>query len=92
MTSGEQAKPLLLTNVKPMAFGATASTGATDILVGADGKIAAIGNDLAAPADAIRVDGKGAWISPGWVDLHVHIWHGAPISRSVRPNAVPSAA
>lgn len=83
--TGETAKPLLLTNVKPMAFGDSAQTGTTDILVGGDGKIAAIGQSIAAPADATRIDGKGAWISPGWVDLHVHIWHGGT-DISIRPS------
>lgn len=34
MISGEQAKPLLITNVKPVAFGAEHSDTTTDILVG----------------------------------------------------------
>ena len=85
MTGEKAEKPLLLTNVKPMAFGDAMPADATDILVGADGKISAIGPSLATPADAIRIDGKGAWISPGWVDLHVHIWHGGT-DISIRPS------
>ncbi|RYE31516.1 MAG: amidohydrolase/deacetylase family metallohydrolase [Hyphomicrobiales bacterium] len=75
MTSATR-QPLLIANVKPVAFGPEIPATATDILVGGDGTIAAIGQALAAPADAERVDGKGAFVSPGWVDLHVHIWHG----------------
>ncbi|HBQ35218.1 MAG TPA: amidohydrolase/deacetylase family metallohydrolase, partial [Ochrobactrum anthropi] len=85
MISGEQAKPLLITNVKPVAFGVEHSDATTDILVGKDGSISAIGKSLNAPADVERVDGKGAWISPGWVDLHVHIWHGGT-DISIRPS------
>ena len=85
MTGEKAEKPLLLTNVKPMAFGDAMPADATDILVGKDGKISAIGPSLAAPADAIRIDGKCAWISPGWVDLHVHIWHGGT-DISIRPS------
>jgi dihydroorotase len=31
-----------------------------------------------------RIEGKGAWISPGWIDLHAHVWHGGT-DISVRP-------
>lgn len=78
-------KPLLITNVKPMGFGADYTEAITDILIGADGNISAIGSQLAAPADAGRIDGKGAWISPGWVDLHVHVWYGGT-DISIRPS------
>ena len=78
-------QPLLIANVKPVAFGPAIPAAATDILVGGDGRIAAIGTGLAAPADAERVDGKGAFVSPGWVDLHVHVWHGGT-DISLRPS------
>lgn len=78
-------QPLLIANVKPVAFGPAIPTAATDILVGGDGRIAAIGAGLAAPADAERIDGKGAFVSPGWVDLHVHVWHGGT-DISLRPS------
>jgi len=78
-------QPLLIANVKPVAFGPAIPATATDILVGGDGKIAAIGPALAAPADAERIDGKGAFVSPGWVDLHVHVWHGGT-DISLRPS------
>ncbi|MBY5565046.1 amidohydrolase/deacetylase family metallohydrolase [Rhizobium leguminosarum] len=84
--SGDQAKkPLLLTNVKPIAFGSGQSEGAIDILVNADGRIAEIGPSLSVSPDVTRIDGKGAFISPGWVDLHVHIWHGGT-DISIRPS------
>lgn len=78
-------QPLLIANVKPVAFGPAIPATVTDILVGGDGKIAAIGAGLAAPADAERIDGKGAFVSPGWVDLHVHVWHGGT-DISLRPS------
>lgn len=78
-------QPLLIANVKPVAFGPAIPATAIDILVGGDGKIAAIGAGLAAPADAERIDGKGAFVSPGWVDLHVHVWHGGT-DISLRPS------
>ena len=37
-----------------------------------DGKIAAIGPDLPAPAGATVIDARGKWLSPGLADMHVH--------------------
>ena len=85
MTGAEHAKPLLVANVRPIAFGGDTGSGPNDILVGADGRISSIGPSLSAPDDAIRIDAGGAWISPGWVDLHVHIWHGGT-DISIRPS------
>ncbi|KQY29009.1 amidohydrolase/deacetylase family metallohydrolase [Rhizobium sp. Root483D2] len=86
MSSGNEAKgPVLLANVKPMAFGAGAPNGPIDILINADGRIGEIGPSLAVSAGIQRIDGKGAWISPGWIDLHVHIWHGGT-DISLRPS------
>ncbi|WP_455274708.1 amidohydrolase/deacetylase family metallohydrolase [Rhizobium herbae] len=86
MSSGYEAKgPVLLANVKPMAFGAGAPNGMIDIFINADGRIAEVGPSLAVSTDVRRIDGKGAWISPGWIDLHVHIWHGGT-DISLRPS------
>ncbi|WP_221987401.1 amidohydrolase/deacetylase family metallohydrolase [Rhizobium laguerreae] len=85
MSGDQMKKPLLLTNVKPMAFGAGTQEGAIDIFVNADGRIAEIGPSLAVSRDVARIDGKGAFISPGWADLHVHIWHGGT-DISIRPS------
>jgi imidazolonepropionase-like amidohydrolase len=38
-----------------------------------DGKIAAVGKDVAAPADARVIDGTGMYVSPGIIDCHTHI-------------------
>ena len=43
-----------------------------DILL-ADGKIAAIGTDLTAPADAVVFDADGLDVFPGFVDAHTYI-------------------
>ena len=43
-----------------------------DILL-ADGKIAAIGTDLTAPADVVIFDADGLDVFPGFVDAHTHI-------------------
>ena len=38
-----------------------------------DGKIVAIGSSLDAPADAILVDARGKWVTPGIIDIHSHL-------------------
>lgn len=85
-SSGDSAaRPLLIANVKPMAFGPGTGSGNVDILVGAGGRIAEIGVSLAPAGDVARIDGNGAFISPGWIDLHVHVWHGGT-DISIRPS------
>ncbi|MBO0902907.1 amidohydrolase family protein [Jiella sonneratiae] len=56
-----------LTNFRPIGF----KTAPTAIHVADDGSLAA-----AAPQGARTVDCGGAYLSPGWCDLHVHVWHG----------------
>ena len=38
-----------------------------------DGKIAGVGTNLAAPADAVIVDGAGKFLTPGLIDTHSHL-------------------
>ncbi len=42
-----------------------------DLLV-RGGKIAALGTDLAAPAGAVEIDGRGRHVTPGLIDCHSH--------------------
>src|SRR3546814_8923737 len=62
----------------PLFSGATVLTGTgtrldgTDVLL-QDGKVAAIGTGLTAPAGAVRVDGSGKWVTPGLIDIHSHL-------------------
>jgi len=42
-----------------------------DVLI-VDDRIAAIGTDLVAPADARVVDVNGRWLLPGFIDTHAH--------------------
>ena len=46
--------------------------GPADVLID-DGKIAAVGPGLKAPAGAAVIDAAGKWVLPGFVDLHVHL-------------------
>lgn len=59
---------LTLTNFKPIGFEDPVPA---TLHVGADGRLQA-----AAEAGAQTIDCKGGWLSPGWADLHVHVWHG----------------
>ena len=67
--------------------GATVLTGtgtrldAADVLM-RDGKIVAVGANLDVPADALRVDGRGRWVTPGVIDVHSHL--GVYASPGVR--------
>ena len=38
-----------------------------------DGSIVAVGQDLEAPADVVRVDASGKWVTPGIIDIHSHL-------------------
>jgi dihydroorotase len=76
--------PLLLREVRPIGFGGDVAARPIDVLIGADGRIAAAGRRLAAPAEARTWEGRGAFLSPGWVDLHTHIWWGGT-DLSIRP-------
>jgi imidazolonepropionase-like amidohydrolase len=38
-----------------------------------DGKIAAVGKDIAVPADAVVIDGTGKFVTPGLIDDHSHL-------------------
>lgn len=75
--------PLLLRSVVPIGFSPAAQP-RQDILVGADGRIAAVAPQLDAPPDARVFEGNGAFVSPGWVDLHAHVWWGGT-DISIRP-------
>ena len=51
----------------------------------ADGKITAVGPDVAVPAGATVIDAAGRWVTPGLIDAHSHL--GVYASPSVGPNS-----
>ena len=73
-----------------MIRGATVLTGTGERLEGADvlvvdGHIKAVGRGLDAPPDALIVDGKDRWVTPGLIDVHSHL--GVYPSPQVRGNS-----
>jgi dihydroorotase len=55
-----------------------------DVLVDASGRVARVGPSLSVAPDVPVVDGQGAYLSRGWIDLHTHVYYGAT-DISVRP-------
>ncbi|MFN0075015.1 MAG: amidohydrolase family protein [Prosthecobacter sp.] len=49
------------------------------------GKITAIGTQVAAPKNAVIIDAKGGYISPGFIDIHVHGGAGADFMDATVP-------
>jgi imidazolonepropionase-like amidohydrolase len=65
------SRPTLIQNVTLMtAAGPTIRNGS--ILL-RDGRIAAIGANVVAPADAMVIDGTGKYVTPGVIDTHSHL-------------------
>ena len=75
---------ILVRGVRPVAFGGSLPEAQVDILIGEGGKIAAVGRGLKADAETRIIEGRNAYVSPGWVDLHAHVWHGGT-DISIRP-------
>lgn len=76
--------------IKPMV-GADIENGC--VLIGDDGKIAAVGADLNAPEGCTVIDAAGKLVTPGCVDAHCHIgldnegmgWEGHDFNEIVDP-------
>ncbi|KKC32577.1 amidohydrolase/deacetylase family metallohydrolase [Devosia psychrophila] len=78
-----QAQNLLIKGAKPIGFAQAGLPPVLDVLVAADGAILDVGANIAAD-NANLVEAKGAFISPGWTDLHAHVWYGGT-DISIRP-------
>ncbi|GAB6194851.1 amidohydrolase [Lysobacter xanthus] len=63
--------PVLIRNATVLTGTGRRFDGA-DVLM-QDGRIAAVGTALQAPADATVVDGSGKWVTPGIIDVHSHL-------------------
>ncbi len=50
-----------------------------------EGKIAAVGQTVSAPADAVVIEADGKWVTPGIIDTHSHLGvYAAPGIESLR--------
>ncbi|RPE75889.1 amidohydrolase [Vulcaniibacterium tengchongense] len=65
------AGPVLLRNATVLT-GTGQRLDRADVLL-QDGKVAAVGAGLGAPADATVVDATGKWVTPGLIDVHSHL-------------------
>ncbi len=66
--------------------------GPADLLI-QDGKIAAVGRDLRAPAGAAMLEAQGKWVLPGLVDLHVHLREpGFEYKETIKTGTAAAAA
>jgi imidazolonepropionase-like amidohydrolase len=77
------SQPVLITNATVLtAAGERIERGS---VLMRDGKIAAVGQTVEAPAGAAVVDGSGKWVTPGIIDAHSHL--GVYASPGVEANA-----
>ena len=74
LASSAGAADVLFRNAR--VFDGTRSVEATDVLV-RDGKIAAVGKQLTAPAKATVIDATGKTLLPGLIDAHAHAFGDA---------------
>ena len=63
--------PVVLQNATVLT-GTGARLDNADVLM-RDGRIIAVGSALEVPADALRVDATGKWVTPGIIDIHSHL-------------------
>ncbi|MFL6235475.1 MAG: amidohydrolase [Thermoanaerobaculia bacterium] len=77
------SQPVLITNATVLT--ATGERIERGSVLMRDGKIAAVGAAVQAPADAVVVDGTGKWVTPGIIDAHSHL--GVYPSPGVDANA-----
>src|SRR4051794_35888532 len=77
------SQPVLITNATVLT--ATGERIERGSVLMRDGKIAAVGAAVQAPADVTVVDGTGMWVTPGIIDAHSHL--GVYPSPGVDANA-----
>ncbi|WP_295807036.1 amidohydrolase/deacetylase family metallohydrolase [uncultured Nitratireductor sp.] len=77
------SSPLLLRNARPIGFG-EAKGAVLDIAVDTRGRVAELAETIEAGDDVRVIDCDGAFLSPGWADLHAHVWYGGT-DISIKP-------
>jgi dihydroorotase len=84
-----QSRNLLIKGAAPVGFAQAGLPPVLDILVDQGGKILDVNADISAES-AEQVAANGAFISPGWTDLHAHVWYGGT-DISIRPEECGAA-
>ncbi|HEY4531007.1 MAG TPA: CIA30 family protein [Luteimonas sp.] len=74
LPSGGEGSAFAITDVR--VFDGERVLDDADVLV-RDGRIAAVGQDIAIPADTRVLDGAGRTLLPGFIDAHTHSWGDA---------------
>ena len=84
------SRPTLIRNVTILtAAGPTIRNGSVLLR---DGKIAEVGASIAAPGDALAIDGTGKYVTPGIIDTHSHVGAGGvPAENGTQTNDVNEA-
>ena len=84
------SRPTLIRNVTILTAAGPAIRNGAVLL--RDGKIAAVGATVSAPADAVVIDGTGKYVTPGIIDTHSHIGAGgSPDEQGTQTNDVNEA-
>jgi len=81
---------VLLRGGQAMHLGGVPNKTAVDIGIGGDGRITLAGRWPGQPRFDEVIDLRGAWLSPAWIDLHVHCYYGGTW-LSLRPEQVGPA-
>jgi dihydroorotase len=82
---------LLLRGGRALRLGGIPDGQAVDLGIGADGRVLASGSRATAGEFDRVLDLSGAWISPAWIDLHVHCYYGGTW-LSLRPDHIGPAS
>ncbi|MCC5874222.1 MAG: amidohydrolase family protein [Gammaproteobacteria bacterium] len=86
------AEEILFQNVRIFDGRSEQLSPPTRLLVSGN-RIAAVGDDLAASANASVIDGRGYTLMPGLIDVHVHLTFGAlTMPELVAPDLTPERA
>jgi len=64
------SRDILVTNVIVLDGNGGRQDG-VDVLI-SDGKISSVGRNLQPDSEALTIDGKGRWVTPGLIDVHSH--------------------
>lgn len=85
--SGAQQQPLVIRNVTVIPMDTEQVLSGQTVVV-RDGRIEAMGTNVASPAGATMVDGSGRYLIPGLAEMHAHVGGAAGNPRILTLNAV----